>query len=212
MIDHFNVVGTNYYGPALESVVSKISSVSDVWRASASDLLRRYPNGHRIYEHYFQDVPAQLVPEPNNEYDKNAIAVYISGIKVGHVPAALARDNRSEILSKRHVTAKLSGGRYKDVGYGRVSMGSRPYSIDITLNGGSGVVAAFTRNHPTAPQTATRSGGSRKTWLWALGWIFIFPVPLTIILLKKQQLQPWLRYGLIGLGWLIYLVMVISRR
>lgn len=31
-------------------------------------------------------VPALLVREPGNEYDKNAIAVYVDGKKIGYVP------------------------------------------------------------------------------------------------------------------------------
>ena len=49
----------------------------------------------------------------------------------------------------------------------------------------------------------------RKTWLWVLGWIFIFPVPLTIIMLKnesvKEKLDPKVRYAIIAIGWLLYL-------
>ncbi|MBR2559339.1 MAG: hypothetical protein IKE37_02775 [Firmicutes bacterium] len=30
----------------------------------------------------------------------------------------------------------------------------------------------------------------RRTWLWVLGWIFIFPVPLTVILLRKKDMSP----------------------
>lgn len=26
----------------------------------------------------------------------------------------------------------------------------------------------------------------RKTWLWVLGWICIFPLPLTILMLRKK--------------------------
>lgn len=49
----------------------------------------------------------------------------------------------------------------------------------------------------------------RKTWLWVLGWIFIFPIPLTLIMLNnetvKQKLKPPVRYGIIVAGWLLYL-------
>ena len=49
----------------------------------------------------------------------------------------------------------------------------------------------------------------RRTWLWVLGWIFVFPVPLTIILLRKTELKTPLRYGLIVLGWVLYFLIVI---
>ena len=45
----------------------------------------------------------------------------------------------------------------------------------------------------------------RKTWLWVLGWIFIFPVPLTILLLRKKDMKPALKYGIIAAAWIVYL-------
>ena len=29
----------------------------------------------------------------------------------------------------------------------------------------------------------------RKTWLWVLGWICIFPLPLTILMLRKKDMK-----------------------
>lgn len=49
----------------------------------------------------------------------------------------------------------------------------------------------------------------RKTWLWVLGWIFIFPLPLTLILLKKKDMKPALKYGIIAAAWILYLLIGI---
>ena len=46
----------------------------------------------------------------------------------------------------------------------------------------------------------------RKTWLWVLGWICIFPVPLTIIMLNKEDMSKKARYGIIAVGWILYLL------
>ena len=46
----------------------------------------------------------------------------------------------------------------------------------------------------------------RKTWLWVLGWIFIFPVPLTILMLRKKDMKPILKYGIIAAAWIVYLI------
>lgn len=46
----------------------------------------------------------------------------------------------------------------------------------------------------------------RKTWLWVLGWLFIFPVPLTILMLRKKDMKPVLKYGIIAVAWIIYLI------
>ncbi len=44
----------------------------------------------------------------------------------------------------------------------------------------------------------------RRTWLWVLGWIFIFPVPLTILLVRNKEMKPALKIILIILAWLAY--------
>jgi len=45
----------------------------------------------------------------------------------------------------------------------------------------------------------------RKTWLWVLGWLLIFPLPLTLILIKKKDMKPALKYGIIAVAWLAFL-------
>ena len=52
----------------------------------------------------------------------------------------------------------------------------------------------------------------RKTWLWVLGWIFIFPIPLTILLLRKKEMKPLIKYGLIAAAWILYLVVVFANK
>ena len=44
----------------------------------------------------------------------------------------------------------------------------------------------------------------KRTWLWVLGWIFIFPVPLTILLLRNRTLPNAARYGIIAVVWVFY--------
>ena len=45
----------------------------------------------------------------------------------------------------------------------------------------------------------------KKTWLWVLGWICIFPLPLTILLLRKKDMKPAVKYGIIAVAWLLFL-------
>ncbi len=51
----------------------------------------------------------------------------------------------------------------------------------------------------------------KRTWLWVLGWIFIFPVPLTILMLRpSNKLNSKARYGIIAAAWIIYLIWMIA--
>jgi len=56
-------------------------------------------------------------------------------------------------------------------------------------------------------QTGEAPKGQRKTWLWVLGWIFIFPVPLAILLLRPScKLSKGVKYGIIAVAALIYIL------
>ncbi len=64
----------------------------------------------------------------------------------------------------------------------------------------------------TAPQPVVvpyEKPKSNKTWLWVLGWIFVFPVPLTILMLKNKKLPKALRIAIIALGWIVYLLFAL---
>ena len=45
----------------------------------------------------------------------------------------------------------------------------------------------------------------KRLWLWVLGWIFIFPVPLTILIVRNQKLNRWAKIGIIAATWILYL-------
>ena len=50
----------------------------------------------------------------------------------------------------------------------------------------------------------------RKTWLWVLGWIFMFPAPLSFLLLRKKNMNNILKYGIIAVAWIIYFIFVAN--
>lgn len=51
---------------------------------------------------------------------------------------------------------------------------------------------------------------NKNTWLWVLGWIFIFPVPLTILMLRNQKLSTWKKIGIITVAWILYLILAFA--
>ena len=50
----------------------------------------------------------------------------------------------------------------------------------------------------------------KKTWLWVLGWLLIFPVPVTILLLRNKKLNKWIKGVIISLAWLVFIAMITS--
>ncbi len=51
---------------------------------------------------------------------------------------------------------------------------------------------------------------NKKIWLWVLGWIIIFPLPLTIIMLRNKKMNKAVKYGIIALAWIIYIAIGLS--
>lgn len=58
--------------------------------------------------------------------------------------------------------------------------------------------------------TATQPVKKRETWLWVLGWIFIFPIPLTILMVRNQRLNKWVKIGIIAVAWILYLIIAFT--
>lgn len=50
----------------------------------------------------------------------------------------------------------------------------------------------------------------RKTWLWVLGWILLFPVPLTVLILRNKKINKTAKIAIIAVAWLIYLIIAVS--
>lgn len=50
----------------------------------------------------------------------------------------------------------------------------------------------------------------KRLWLWVLGWICIFPVPLTILMLRNKKLNKGVRIAIIAIGWIIYLAAIFG--
>lgn len=93
------------------------------------------------------EIIAMLVPEPDNEYDSNAIAVYIGGLKVGHIgaeDAAQMIDGLNEQIRKYPgkfiaLEGVVAGGGLRDDGLGRlgVFLNYNPADFGIKVVGGS---------------------------------------------------------------------------
>ena len=68
------------------------------------------------------------------------------------------------------------------------------------------------RNVSQSTRTTTRPAKKRKTWLWVLGWIFIFPLPLTILLMRNQKMNKAVKIIILAVAWIFYLLFVFAGR
>ena len=102
--ESFPVAWPNYYA----ANIKKLARMNPEWKSP------QY-TGKKIFRYTYVNKPVELVPEFNNIIDKNAVAVYIAGEKVGYISADECV-HVSQILKHadiKYITAFVGGGQYK---------------------------------------------------------------------------------------------------
>lgn len=107
----FFAVGMEYYQEALE----KLAISNSDWKKTNQALLSTGKASQKIFRYKYINKPASLVPEPDNQYDENAVYVKVAGQKIGYIKSSECA-HVLEIL-KRHsvksVSVFIGGGDYK---------------------------------------------------------------------------------------------------
>jgi len=76
----FKVAGVSFR----QDTLAKLGKKNPDYALKAADLKKKYPTGY-VYEYVYKSIVPELVAEPENEHDPNAIAIYANGEKVGYV-------------------------------------------------------------------------------------------------------------------------------
>lgn len=112
-IERVHVRGVNNY---VDNII-EVATENPDYDMSKSDLIDNYAD-ERVYR-YEIDVKANLdlVPEPDNEYDPNAIMVQADGLCIGYVPKGSTAHIRKLMESGRiqSMDLNIGGGKYKEV-------------------------------------------------------------------------------------------------
>ena len=64
------------------------------------------------------------------------------------------------------------------------------------------------RYYSAQPQPAPKK--NKKIVWWVFGWIFIFPIPLTILVVRNKKLNIGAKIGIIAGAWVVYLLMGLA--
>ena len=79
------------------------------------ELIDQYDKYERVYQNEFGTSKIELIPEPENEYDPNAVAVYIGGLKVAYIKKGSCSEVKNLLKSPKlaGIDAEMNGGKYK---------------------------------------------------------------------------------------------------
>ena len=138
--ERHRVAGTSYRTDAIKS----LGTENPIYELTKRDLIDLDETDESIYEYEFPIFDAELIEEPDNEVDPNAIKVVLNGVHVGYIKAGSCSRVKKRMREDRikRVTATISGGRYKYVsthydydGTERYTFdkGERFFSITLTL-------------------------------------------------------------------------------
>lgn len=85
----------------------------------------------RCYQFDIEYAPAQLVDEPENEYDPNAIAVFVHDERIGYV----AKKDQATVKSFDidHAEVEIYGGKYKEPDGDEIIKGETPYKAKLHI-------------------------------------------------------------------------------
>lgn len=98
-----------------KDIASKLLPENSDFLLSKSELVEIGAVDERIYKYSPIELDAELVPEPDNPRDPNAIKVLVDGVQLGYVPADKTGKVKS-LLEKEQIhaiTSAFYGGPYK---------------------------------------------------------------------------------------------------
>lgn len=138
----YKVAGVSY---RLKNIM-ELAAENDFYSYSKKELIKVELTGQRVWKYVFCADKVELVPEPDNPQDPNAIKVIIDGLHVGYIKAGTCAHLLKVIREGRlgKIEAVIGGGPYKYVGcvdytedgdevYGSMERGDVPYYVRLEI-------------------------------------------------------------------------------
>lgn len=98
----FDVAGFEYYHEQMLEVLELNPNYKEPKRKDKS-----------VFKYKYFEKPCDLIPEPKNQYDKNAILVSYDGKSLGHVPASMTSTVKMYLKKGYFPVLSIRAGHYK---------------------------------------------------------------------------------------------------
>lgn len=110
-INTYRVAGTSFRSDAIAS----LGEENDDYGASKRDLVDEDMIDEEIYQLRFHPQKVELVPEPDNKYDSNAVKVIVDGVHVGYIKKGSCTHVKKLLAEDRilNINCKIGGGKFK---------------------------------------------------------------------------------------------------
>ena len=133
-VKNYKIAGVSHYKENILYFASKNPKFSMTKKEMiAADL-------SKIYEYNFKTGRTELIPEPTNPHDPNAIKVLIDGKHVGYIKKGSCKHILNILNQDRieKIDSKIGGGNYKTLDFNGegdliLKRGHSEYSIDVSI-------------------------------------------------------------------------------
>lgn len=98
-----------------KDIFHNLMEINPEFSYTKSELIENCVAGFPVYKWIPKELPAELIPEPDNKYDPNAVRVVYGGITIGHIPRESCLDVLAVINEGRllNVAVEITGGNFK---------------------------------------------------------------------------------------------------
>ena len=183
----FKVTGMSHYEENFKSIAVK----NDDYTLPRRELIDAYADGDKIWEYDYPVGKIELIPEPDNEYDSNAVAVYADGMIVGHIKKGSCTQVKNLIASGtiRRISAEIGGGKYKyifedyDSDKLKMETGESPYFVHLTLEIDNGEEPQISRPAPLPVQEPKQKKKKSPRYLKLIVVLAIILIFMSLLIL-----------------------------
>ena len=107
----YKVTGMDYYKKAIKTLAVKNYD----YGYTKKELEDNGLIGERVYQYEYYPIKIELVPEPTNPHDPNAIKVIADGVHVGYIKRGSCAHLLKVIAENRieKIDCEMKGGKYK---------------------------------------------------------------------------------------------------
>ena len=105
------IAGTSFH----EKEIPELMIENGDYDMTASELIDAGYEDERVYKYSETDCKASLEPEPDNQYDPNAVKVYADGVHIGYIKKGSAAHVKKLLEEDRiaRMSITITGGPYK---------------------------------------------------------------------------------------------------
>lgn len=113
--ERHNIAGTSFR----QNEIKSLGMENEYYSMTKKELIDECMENETIYQIDFSPNSVELIEEPNNEYDPNAIKVIIDNVHVGYIKKGSCSHIKKLIRENKicNISADIHGGKYKRVSY-----------------------------------------------------------------------------------------------